>query len=304
MLPNVDGLFTLVRQLAARAPVSEVAAPKSLVQRHGLAAMAARAGAHSYRDDLARATVQWARIEQQLPPLVAALVRSGIAVAPIKGVAYAKALYASAPERPMGDVDLLVPREQLAPARAILADAGFTPVDAILFHHAEAWTKGDLAIDLHWNIIAAGRGRIDLNAIWSRTGAGWPAGARRLEASDALVFHLIHFARNRLRLPLMNVVDTARLLESADASTAIERARKWGLGRAVEVALRFTTSILAGRHHELRGWLAPSPEEIVQVTQPSRGRKMLFDASIAGSVSQLGARAMSFVLNAARRLPR
>jgi hypothetical protein len=304
MLPHVDALFTLVRELARRLSVSEIAAPKSLVQRHGLAAMAARAGAASYRDDLVRATVQWAQVEQQLPPLVTALVRAGVSVAPIKGVAYAKTIYASPAERPMGDIDLLVPERQLAAARAVLREAGFTPAEARLLHHAEAWTKGNVAIDLHWNIIAAGRARIGLDEIWSRAKPGWPLGALRLEADDALVFHLIHFARNRLRLPLMNVVDTARLLESANVDTAIERASTWGVGRAVRMGLRFCNAILNAQHHQLGGWLAPSAEEIAHLREPSSARKLVFDVATAGSVVQLGARTLAYVLNTARSYTR
>ncbi len=300
MLPEVDALFTLVRQLAGRLPVSEVAASKWLVQRHGLAAMAARAGAVSYRDDLVRATVEWARIEQDLPPIVEALDAAGISVAPIKGVAYATSLYSTPAERPMGDVDLLVPPDRREDAARVLQKLGFARGPSLVLHHAEAWTRGDFAIDLHSNIIAMGRARIDLAGLWSRTTAGWPTGARRLEANDALLFHLIHLARNRLRLPLMNVVDAARLLERADRGVVLCRAREWGLRRATERALAFCTAILEGHELDAGGWFGPRPKEIAQIAEPSAARKILFDAAIAGSLTQLSARTLAFVLNKVR----
>src|SRR5687768_16947912 len=106
MLPVVDALFILTRQLATQAPVTDVAAPKWLVQRHRLAPLAARAGAASYREDLARATLDWARIQRALPPIIDALHRAGVRVAPIKGAAYAMSIYAAPAERPMADIDL------------------------------------------------------------------------------------------------------------------------------------------------------------------------------------------------------
>lgn len=303
MLPGVDALFTLVRQLADRQPVTDVAAPKWLVQRHGLAAMAGRAGAASYRDDLVSATAFWSRIEADLPAVVAPLVDAGVRVAPIKGVAYAKALYSAPAERPMGDVDLLVREPDREIACNVLSKCGFAPAARrAVMHHAEPWTRGDFAIDLHWNIIAPGRSRIDLESIWSRMRSGWPAGAESLESNDLLVFHLVHLARNRLRLPLMNVIDAARILERADVATARERARVWGLGVATDLALRFCTSILESRPGRPAGWLGPSRDEVAQLAEEGLARKALFEVVMAGSARQLAARAVHFGANQLRRL--
>jgi hypothetical protein len=301
MLPAVDALFTLVRQLATRSTVTEVSVPKWLVQLHRLGPLAARGGAASYRDELVRATVDWARIEHDLPPLVAALGHAGVAVAPIKGVAYASRLYASPAERPMSDIDLLVPPGQRETARDVLSRQGFRPAPAAALHHAEPWVRSDLSIDLHWNIIAPGRSRIDLDAVWARTESGWPDGARQLEAVDALVFHLVHLARNRLRLPLINVVDAARLLELADADLALARARAWGVGRASGLALRFCSSILDARAGRPAGWLGPSLTDVVACSQPGLASKVVFDVAVAGSPRQLVSRVFHFSANVRRR---
>jgi hypothetical protein len=300
MLPEVDALFTLVRQLAKRERVSDVAAPKWLVQRHGLAAMAARAGAVSYRDDLAVATVQWALLEREVSGVVGALVRAGISVAPIKGFAYASSLYDNPAERPMGDVDLLVHPRDVGAARDVLRGVGFARGPAMVMHHAEAWTRGTLAIDLHTSMIASGRARIDLDALWSRMQPGWQPGAHQLEASDALGFHLLHLARNRLRLPLMNVVDFARLLDRASADAVLERASQWGVRRAVAWALRFCRSIIAGDPAPAGGWPGPSRQEVVDIAPPTTAQKIAFDVVTAGSMRQLTARSLGFALNRAR----
>jgi hypothetical protein len=226
-----------------------------------------------------------------------------VRVIPIKGVAYAKTIYASPAERPMGDVDLLVPLAARESAQGVLRRLGFSPGPEVVLHHAEAWTRDELAIDLHWNIIAPGRSRIDLAALWSRArSAPWPAGAERLEPIDAAVFHLVHLARNRLRLPLMNVVDTARLLEHADANAVLDRARSWGVGRAVALALRFCNSILDGRDDRPAGWLGPTLDDVAQLRPDGLASKALFDIATAGSPRQLASRVLHFGANQLRRV--
>ena len=297
MLPAVQALFTLVRELAQNRVVTEIAASKWLVQRHGLASLAARAGAVQFREDLARQALSWARIAGVVEPLVAQLVHAGARVVPIKGLAYAKTLYAHPDERPMSDVDVLVPDTHHAIVERELERAGFSPVPGAVMHHATAWHRDDFVVDLHRSIMAPGRSQIDLDAVWSRVTPGWPTGAEQLDPVDALVFHLAHLARNRLRVPLIQVVDAARLCERAPAETALNRARAWGLGRAAELALRFCTSILDGTDARPGGWLAPTRDELATFEEPSIARKILFDVAVAGSPRQLAARVRHFVAN-------
>jgi len=293
----VDSLFTLVNQLATRSQVTEVAAPKWLVHRHGLAPLAARAGLAAYRPDLVRATVEWARIEQDLPLIVNALQSAGIRACALKGVSYAKTLYPSPAERPMSDIDLMVPPRDAARAREALATIGFVPFERTsVLHHAIALVRGEVALDLHWNIIAPGRARVDLEAVWSRvTGDG----LAHLDLADALTFHLIHLARNRLRLPLINVVDASRLLERASRMDALERARSWGLERPVANALRFC--------EELRDGCVPTGftrDDIALVVQGSPAHKVSFDLQMAGSPRQFVARIAQVGANKLRDLVR
>jgi hypothetical protein len=301
MLPTVDGLFTLVRQLATRSPLTEIAVPKWLVQRHALGPLVARAGITQFRDDLARASLRWAETQTLLPTLTRALTLAGVPVVPLKGASYATTLYDMPAERPMTDVDLLVPGAAVEAARRVLRGLGFLPFEqGPVLHHAQAWARQDVAIDLHWNIIAPGRSRINLAAVWGRTTpATWPEGAASLDAEDALVFHAIHTVRNRLRLPLIHVVDLERLLERADLTVAYTRARQWGLATAFGLALEYHRALL-----EERAWprLAPSPSDAVLLAEPSALAKIAFDLSVAGSPRQLVARTLHAGANAVRAL--
>ena len=302
MLPEVHGLFMLVRELANKHSVTEVSASRWLVQRHGLAPLAARAGASAFRDDLVRATVAWARTTAVLEPLVATLTDRGVRVAPIKGVAYATTLYEAPAERPMSDIDMLVVPHALA--EQALVKARFARVPGQLLHHATTWVRDEVVVDLHRSILAPGRGRIDLDAVWSRMSPGWPAGAEALDPLDALVFHLVHMARNRLRVPLIQVVDFARLAARvADPDAALVRASEWRVRPAVELALRFCRSILADRQDRPAGWLGPTHEELARFEEPTVGKKIAFDVATAGSVLQLVSRAVGYGASViARRL--
>lgn len=293
-MPDIDQMFALVRDLAAGRNVSEIAIDPSVVQRHLLAPLAARAGLIGFRDDLVRATAAWARIERDLPPLVRSLTERGVRVTPIKGVAYAKHVYALPAERPMTDVDLLVPPRDEPLARRILGELGFTCDVQAPMHHASAWVRGNLVIDLHRGVIGTGRSRIVADEVWERVVPGWPAGASRLDPADELVFHLVHMARNRLCGPLVQVVDAARLLDRTDAKLALARARAWGIDALVRTALRYCREILDGAPQP-GGWLRPAARDVLAVRQPSLARKLVFDVATAGSLAQLAARAVGYI---------
>ncbi len=290
-------MFALVRDLAAGRNVSEIAIDPAIVQRHLLGPLAARSGVSEYRDDLIRATAAWARIARDLPPIVARLAERGVRVAPIKGVAYATHAYAIPSERPMTDVDLLVPVQEEPLARRVLDELGFRCEGQPPLHHASVWVRDGIVIDLHRGIIGKGRSRIDDDGVWARARQGWPARAWRLDPVDELVFHFVHMARNRLCGPLVQVVDAARLLRQlpgADPGSALVRAREWGVDALVRPALRFCRDIRDGSPRP-GGWLRPPTDDLIAVRQPSLPRKLVFDVATAGSLMQLAARAAGYI---------
>jgi hypothetical protein len=295
-LPTVQGLFTLVRRLASREPVTEIATSKWLVQKHGLASLTWAAGDPRFRDDFVAAALTWSKRTSALRPLVDDIRRRGGRVALIKGAAYAGSLYQRPAERPMGDLDVLVTGDSEHAAVAALQTYGFELQTRPAFHHATAWARGDVVIDLHRSIIAAGRGSVDLDAVWKRSVPGWLDGTYELEPSDALAFHLIHLARNRLRAPMIHVIDTARLLERVpghDPAEALARARSWRLGKAAEIALRFCEAILNAQSGLPVGHIGPTLDEIATFERVSIARKLLFDVATAGSPQQFAAHALA-----------
>jgi len=231
-------------------------------------------------------------------------------VAPLKGLAYATSLYPAPELRPMTDIDLLVLPHAQSRVAAIVENCGFSRVTRAYQHHATAWSRDGQVVDIHTSIIAPGRSRIDLEAVWSRTAPDTVFdGAERLDAVDAYVFHLVHMARDRLRGPMMHIIDAAWLRErvpSAMRGETLDRARAWGLESAVTIADRFSTRVLEGdltRSH----WIEPSLGDVAVFAEPTLAGKVAFDLVAAGSSSQVAMRAVQAVANRlwqAFRIPR
>jgi hypothetical protein len=288
MLPVAAKMFALVRDLSARRKMPEIQVSRWLVQRHNVGALAALAGVSELRDELVTATVRWGSLAREMPTIVERFRDADVGIVPIKGLAYAAGLYETPAARPMTDVDLLVEPGRDAHARQVLTRAGFELRNDVPLHHATMWERPGLTIDLHRSILSVGRSAIAIDEIWARTRPGWPAGARRLEPVDELIFHLAHMARNRLCGPLVHVVDAARLLERiSDIADVHARARAWQIHAAIDVALAYCRAIIDDTQLP---WLGPASEDALLVRQPRVARKLIFDVATAGSARQLAAR--------------
>jgi hypothetical protein len=240
----------------------------------------------------------WKQIEQLVPPLVDELSRAGIRVAALKGLAYAPSIYARAAERPMSDVDLLVERAKRDTAHTILERSGFARAGGALGHHATVWTKGKFVVDLHHDLIGVGRAHIDHAALWDRMRPGWPSGAWWLDPVDTYAFHLVHMVRNRLRGPLLHVLDAAWLVQelpNRDPEPSLERAADWGLARGTQLAHRFAEGLQRGV--PITNRLVPTLHDLAVFEHQATWQKLAFDVVAAGSLSQLGARFVAYASN-------
>jgi hypothetical protein len=91
--------------------------------------------------------------------------QSEIPVVVLKGAALAATLYPNIGLRPMGDLDLLVPKERLAEATARLEALGYvepypdivTGFNALFGHHVHLQGGQDihLAVELHWTLVGS-----------------------------------------------------------------------------------------------------------------------------------------------------
>lgn len=230
-----------------------------------------------YVQTVARNTLIFAELARVLPPLH----RAGIPVILLKGAAVTGALFGDIGLRYMGDVDLLVPLDARARARAVLETLGYhldpgvpaefqararragllparpTPLSAELtaqlyeryhFHYYFERDHQPFPLELHWHIVKPGRG-IQIDDWWD--------GARPLRVGDvdALSFgpehSLLHFALHltlddyaQLRLARLIDVHLAVTKRTLDWTYLRRTAEQHDAARALGVALDLSHRVL------------------------------------------------------------
>lgn len=299
-------LRTLVAQLVRGVADTTAGAPREVgpalakvVRRHMLGPLAHRAGWPGFRGDHAAATLQAERRAAVLAEAVAALGQAGIPVMLLKGVAYAGALYPEAALRPMSDIDLLVADTRYVAAIAELGRLGYwhagTPDQLSAPNHGFTLKRKDGSIDVHRHITHAGRTSIDLAAVWRNAGpAVHVPGALRPAAAHEYMIHVAHMARHELAVPVINVVDAARLKRAAQADRVCdldELADRWRIGRGHRAVVALLDALTFDRSPGRQ--LLPTLDEVLEGRRPGRvlqiARKVALTDDLRGVAALLSA---------------
>jgi hypothetical protein len=184
---------------------------------------------------------------------------SGMKVIVLKGAYLAEAVYGDDALRPMTDIDLLVPRAELARTQAILLDMGVGQQQSEntesrrrqILHLAQV-TIRDLLVELHWTItLPIGPVKVDSTGLWDRARPVMIAGVEVLALSpEDLLLHLClhvcyqHFLEEGLR-SFCDIAETIhRFQGEIDWPQVAARAREWGASRYVGLALHLARSML------------------------------------------------------------
>lgn len=144
--------------------------------------------------------------------------------APLRGLALAELLYGDVTARPMGDIDLLVRKEDLQEVTALLKGLGFQEIDrrpgfAQAFSYTLEFFKdrhGSVIVEPHWSIAYPPFvDRVDMDQVWKRCVRGRVVGVETwlLGRADLLVhlcFHLIHRGESA---PLLWFYELDRLIQ-------------------------------------------------------------------------------------------
>jgi hypothetical protein len=168
------------------------------------------------------------------------LLRAGIRVLPLKGVALAERAYDSLAERPMQDVDLLVLEGWLEAAR-LLESEGLRR--AYAGDHGEAFLDpGSRALlELHHSPTSCpGFFPVDADALWSRALPVDPVEGPQPSPEDLLVHLSLHAAfQHGLSLSLVQFLDFRRVMEreAPDPARLADVALACGAAAAVGVAV-------------------------------------------------------------------
>lgn len=217
-MPTTPVERTLIELIRAAFPFNESAAPPpdpgkinwpSLVQtatRHGLAPLLFAALKHGalvngvpsaaldgLRLAYVRASIGNQLAFQELAVWLDHFEREQIAVVLLKGAALAPTLYDDRALRPMGDLDLLIPRAAVARVQAALVEQGYRASTEMAQGFAERFSversflrlgKRPAQIDLHWHAFTTSyyADRIPIEWFWQRTSA------MQIEQRRALTF--------------------------------------------------------------------------------------------------------------------
>ena len=227
-------------------------------------------------DDLRLASAaQNMRLFERLGAILCAFEAAGIPVVPLKGAWLAKAVYSDAALRPMGDVDLWVPRPRIDAARLETERLGYAAraraarpqaLQDALTGETQMWKAESPVVELHWNIFPGEwvrhSARIDEQAVWDRTvpahAGDAPAGGggvRHLAPEDAVIHLCVHLAVNH-QMSLMGLrtlvdLDCARRRWTVDWGLVARRARAWRVAGAVWIVLHALAELLGDPAGEL-----------------------------------------------------
>lgn len=170
----------------------------------------------------------------------------------LKGAALAFSCYDDPATRPMGDLDLLVPRSRLTDTARCLEEAGFelellprSLVPALnrpRFHHVYVHPRSQTVVELHWELRGVRDGQAEVLAeIWAH--AAWVdsrTGARMLSTEHMVPLLAAHMTLQHKRATLLWLYDLHRALLAASAPVAArvpDVADRWGLAPCTAHAL-------------------------------------------------------------------
>lgn len=191
---------------------------------------------------------------------------AGLRMIVLRGPALGLTIYEKPFLRPFHDLDILIPGEEIGPAKEILAAAGFGPEKGLLpdryfekhhLHLRRVHPSTGATVELHWAFDHPyAPTLLDLNSLFGRArSAGSPdAILPVLDSVDSLVTLCLHLRKHCIFLDalmgeedfpsllikersLLWLIDIARALRRLDRSSleaARERAEDWGLAGELE----------------------------------------------------------------------
>jgi hypothetical protein len=192
----------------------------------------------------------------RVAPLIAAFTESGIRTMILKGAALSVLFYEDQGLRPMADIDLLVPRDQLKQSIELLARLGWKskyplPQALVPFEHAgEFRDSGNQNLDLHWHVLWEGRQGLGDDDFWQTSMPieinGVPTCS--LVPADHLLHVCVHGAKWNDTPSLRWVADAMMIIRSAnrglDWNRLVAQAEKRQLTLPIRDTLEYLDTVL------------------------------------------------------------
>ena len=223
------------------------------------------------------------RIYRQISAVLASLNQEGLAVIPLKGIFLAEKVYGNIALRKIGDIDLLIKRQDLPRIDQVLGNLGYhTPIQKKLLSYAIKkaylnsidYFKGDRkspTLHLHWHIVNVSlptymySQAIQMERFWQFSQASTLAAAPTFEFSpEHLIIYLSEHAVKHSfdRLILLSDIDAVikRYEGKIDWEKLIQEAKGLGMQRQLFYSLYLTKDFLD----------ADIPERALSSIEPKR----------------------------------
>ena len=200
------------------------------------------------------------RLLREFSNLARALQKQTVEFMPIKGVHLCTSLYENIGERPIWDIDLLVPLGKIRAALTAVEGTGYRssrPFDLDMevrnYHHVPAYVKrGAPPLEIHWTLLNPRfPNGLSWQELWERS---IPARVGEVEArvfspADMLVYLCAHVAYQHIYIDSVRSLYDIKLLiqrysSELDWGAITARARTWGLVHSVYLTLRLTNDLL------------------------------------------------------------
>ena len=245
----------------------------------------------AYYQNAAANTLRYRELEQVLSALEAA----GIPTLVLKGPALALTIYPDPALRVIGDLDLLVRREQVEQAMAALRRLGYETPDRGLPYPIAYLTRfgrhfqlqrheraGTFELEVHWTLIgelwAGAVTAIDIEGLWARAiplqGDGWEA--CQPSPADMLLHLALHatLMHGFTELGIRIYVDVDRLVRhyASGKEAGAFWAQAIALARAQRLATILYTTLIVAR--DLLG--TPLPTSVLAALRPGGVQQRLF----------------------------
>ncbi len=205
---------------------------------------------------------------RELATLLDTIIAARIPMILLKGAALAAALYDRISQRPMGDLDLLIPKDSLPAFIEIIRGRGYVDNRNLgkgfeeEFGSEACFIRPDasrLAVDLHWHVFSSPywAKKIPVEWFWRHTASVDIRGrqAEMLSPAAAFLHQAVHFHSHQTETALLPLYDIARLMtlwrDRIDWDELAGTARAFGLLEIVQDVLRELTEI----------WAVPVPSQ-------------------------------------------
>ena len=212
------------------------------------------------------------KLYHELSRIISALNNNSIDAIMMKGVRLALDVYRDAVLRPIGDVDVLIHKENFDKTRQILAEIGYLPIGKFDFRlqYGSAFhfvnKKNNIWIDLQWKIVQRewddsnqGHFRFEVDRMWKDSVSieGEHIRFKGFSVEDML-FHLcLHLEGHHYHqfILLCDIAETVRIhLNRLNWDALIQRAQKFNVESSLYYPLFFASRLLS----------APIPQKIFE----------------------------------------